>query len=98
MLAAILLAVVWMACQAFMPAVIGLAIDRGVTAEDGSELLRWTGVMLALGLLQAFSGIMRHRFAVVNWLTSAYRVVQLVTRQSVRLGATLPRRVSTGEV
>ena len=36
MLAAISLAVIWMACQAFMPAVIGLAIDRGVTAEDGS--------------------------------------------------------------
>ncbi len=98
MLLAVLLAVVWMTCQAFMPAVIGLAIDRGVTARDGSELLRWTGLMLGLGLLQALSGIMRHRYSVVNWLTSAYRVVQLVTRQSVRLGATLPRRVATGEV
>ncbi len=98
MLAAVLLAVVWMGCQAVMPAVIGIAIDRGVTAQDGSELLRWTGLMLALGVLQAVSGILRHRYAVVNWLTSAYRVVQLVTRQSVRLGATLPRRVATGEV
>ena len=41
---------------------------------------------------------MRHRFAVTNWLTAAYRVVQLVTRQAVRLGATLPKRVATGEV
>ena len=41
---------------------------------------------------------MRHRFAVTNWLTAAYRIVQLVARQAVHLGGTLPRKVSTGEV
>ncbi len=41
---------------------------------------------------------MRHRFAVTNWLIAAYRTVQLVTRQTVRLGGTLTRKVSTGEV
>ena len=41
---------------------------------------------------------MRHRFAVTNWLTAAYRVVQLTGRQAVHLGGTLPRKVSTGEV
>ena len=41
---------------------------------------------------------MRHRFAVTNWLTTAYRTVQLVGRQAVHLGATLPRKASTGEV
>ena len=55
-------------------------------------------VLLAIGLVQAASGIMRHRFAVTNWLTAAYRTVQLVTRQTVHLGGTLPRKVSTGEV
>jgi ABC-type multidrug transport system fused ATPase/permease subunit len=54
--------------------------------------------MLAIGLVQAGSGIMRHRFAVTNWLTAAYRTVQLVARHSVHLGAALPRKVSTGEV
>ena len=54
--------------------------------------------MLGIGLVQAVSGIMRHRFAVTNWLTAAYRTVQLVGRQAVHLGATLPRKVSTGEV
>ena len=54
--------------------------------------------MFAIGLVQAASGIMRHRFAVTNWLTAAYRTVQLVGRQSVDLGGTLPRKVSTGEV
>ena len=41
---------------------------------------------------------MRHRFAVTNWLTAAYRVVQLTGRHAVHLGGTLPRKVSTGEV
>ena len=41
---------------------------------------------------------MRHRFAVTNWLTAAYRTVQLVARHATHLGATLPKRVATGEV
>jgi ABC-type multidrug transport system fused ATPase/permease subunit len=90
--------VVWMSCQAVLPAILGRAIDRGVAARDQEQLLLWAGVMLAVGLLQAFTGIMRHRFAVTNWLTASYRVVQLVTRQAVRLGGSLPRKVSTGEV
>jgi ABC-type multidrug transport system fused ATPase/permease subunit len=90
--------IVWMSCQAVMPAVIGRAIDRGVAAKDGSALLTYAGVMLGIGLVQAVTGIMRHRFAVTNWLTAAYRTVQLVGRQAVHLGGALPRKVSTGEV
>lgn len=90
--------IVWMSCQAVMPAVIGRAIDRGVAARDGSALATYAGLLFGIGLLQAASGIMRHRFAVTNWLTTAYRTVQLVGRQAVRLGGTLPRKVSTGEV
>ena len=90
--------IVWMSSQAVMPAVIGKAIDSGVAARDTSALVRWSMVLLAIGLVQAASGIMRHRFAVTNWLIAAYRTVQLVSHQTVRLGATLPRKVSTGEV
>lgn len=90
--------IVWMSCQAVLPAVLGRAIDRGVAARDQRELVLWSGTMLAVGIVQAVTGIMRHRFAVTNWLTASYRVVQLATRQSVRLGGSLPRKVSTGEV
>ncbi|WP_206053601.1 ABC transporter ATP-binding protein [Nocardioides iriomotensis] len=90
--------VVWMVCQAVMPAVIGHAIDDGIAARDTSGLLQWTAAMLGIGILQAASGIMRHRFAVTNWLTAAYRTVQLVARHATHLGATLPKRVATGEV
>lgn len=87
-----------MVAQALMPAAIGLAIDRGLVGRDGGQLLRWSLVLLLLGLVQACLGTPQHRLAVFVWLDSAYRTVQLVTRQSVRLGATLPRRLSTGEV
>ena len=90
--------IVWMASQAVMPAVIGTAIDRGVAANDFGQLTLWAGVMLVIGLVQATSGIIRHRFAVTNWLTAAYRTVQLVARQATHLGGALPRKVSTGEV
>jgi ABC-type multidrug transport system fused ATPase/permease subunit len=93
-----LFGIVWMSCQAVMPAVIGRAIDLGVAAKDGSELVKYAGIMLAIGLVQAVTGIMRHRFAVTNWLTAAYRTVQLVGRQATHLCGALARKVSTGEV
>ncbi len=87
-----------MSSQAVLPAVLGRAIDEGVAGGDGAKLMKWASVMLVLGIAQAVFGIMRHRFAVTNWLTAAYRTVQLVTRHAVHLGGTLPRKVSTGEV
>ncbi|MEU7858972.1 ABC transporter ATP-binding protein [Nonomuraea sp. NPDC049141] len=90
-------ATVWWLVQALVPAVLGNGIDA-VTAKDTQALLIWSAIMLGLGLMQAFTGIMRHRMAVYNWLAAAYRTVQVTTRQATRLGATLPKRVSTGEV
>ena len=69
--------ILWMSSQAVMPFVIGRAIDRGVADQDGRALVTYAAVMFGIGVLQAVSGIMRHRFAVTNWLTAAYRVVQL---------------------
>jgi ABC-type multidrug transport system fused ATPase/permease subunit len=90
--------VLWMTAQAFVPAILGLAIDEGVAAGNSRRLLEWTAVLFAVGVVQAGAGIMRHRYAVVNWLTGAYRTVQVVTRHSARLGATLPKNLATGEV
>ena len=90
--------IVWMVAQAFMPAVIGSAIDAGVTRRDTTALLGWTGLLLTLGVVQAVAGIMRHRCAVSNWLQSAYRTIQVVVRHAGHLGSALPRRVATGEV
>src|SRR5512139_1698557 len=81
----VLWGVVWMVSQALMPAAIGKSLDAGVTAKDGGALLRWSGVVLLLGLTAGASGILRHRCAVTNWLSAAYRTVQLTSRQAARL-------------
>ncbi|MBO9523638.1 MAG: ABC transporter ATP-binding protein [Nocardioidaceae bacterium] len=93
-----LFGVIWMTASAVIPAVIGKAIDAGISEHDSAALWRWAAVLFGVGLVQAVSGIVRHRFAVTNWLTAAYRVVQLVARQATHLGATLSKRVATGEV
>jgi ABC-type multidrug transport system fused ATPase/permease subunit len=89
---------IWMVAQSVMPAIIGKAIDAGVADQNMSQLWLWALALLGVGVVQAAAGIVRHRFAVQNWLIAAYRTVQLVARHAVRLGATLPRRVATGEV
>ncbi len=93
-----LFGILWMGSQAFVPAILGKAIDQGIAAGDTERLLLWTSALFGVGVLQALAGIMRHRFAVVNWLSGAYRTVQVVTRKSADLGATLPKNLATGEV
>jgi ABC-type multidrug transport system fused ATPase/permease subunit len=98
MVAGISWGIVWMVSQALMPAVIGKAVDAGLADRDRAALVTWGIVLLGLGLVQAASGIIRHRFAVFNWLAAAYRTIQLTIAQANRLGATLPKRLATGEV
>ncbi|WP_344944772.1 ABC transporter ATP-binding protein [Sphaerisporangium flaviroseum] len=90
-------AVLWWTAQALVPAAMGQAIDS-LTHHNTEGLVRWSGVLLGLGVVTAFGGVMRHRLAVYNWLSAAYRTVQVTARQATRLGATLPKRLSTGEV
>jgi ABC-type multidrug transport system fused ATPase/permease subunit len=91
-------AIVWMICQALVPAIVGKAIDAGLTGRDGRELLVWGLVLLGVGLVQAGAGVSRHRLTVFNWLAAAFRTVQVAVRQSNRLGSALPRRLDAGEL
>lgn len=87
----------WLGAMAVMPAVVGRALDA-VVASSSTDLARWLLVLAAVGLLQVASGVVGHRYAVNAWLGAAYRTVQVVTRHVTRLGATLPKRISAGEV
>ncbi|MCW2876279.1 MAG: ABC-type multidrug transport system ATPase and permease component-like protein [Sphaerisporangium sp.] len=97
MLTGIGFAVLWWLGQALVPSALGKAVDS-LTAHDAEGLIRWSAVLLGLGVVTAFGGVMRHRLAVFNWLCAAYRTVQVTARQATRLGATLPKLLSTGEV
>ncbi|HEY0000979.1 MAG TPA: ABC transporter transmembrane domain-containing protein, partial [Actinoplanes sp.] len=94
---AIALAIVWMLCQAVVPAIVGKAIDAAGNSDERA-LLIWSLLLLAAGAGQAAAGIVRHRFAVVNYLASMFTTVQVTVRQAARLGSALTRRLDAGEV
>jgi ABC-type multidrug transport system fused ATPase/permease subunit len=98
MLIGTLFGVLWMASQAVLPFALGRALDEGIAGQDRGRLWLWTGVLLAIGLVQAGSGLARHRFAVANFLIGGARMQQLLARHVVHLGAELARHTSAGEV
>lgn len=93
-----LFGVLWMAAQALMPYAIGRAVQQGIVDRDNTRLAEWTLVLLGLGLTQAFCGVMRHRYAVFNWLQASYRLIQVVAHHAARSGPAMRSRLSTGEV
>ena len=98
LVAGVLFGVFWMVAQALMPFAIGRAVDGGVVDEDTRALALWTAVLLGLGIAQAFAGVMRHRYAVSNWLQASFRLVQVIGHHVARTGPAVRQRLSTGEV
>ncbi|MDN5854076.1 MAG: ABC transporter ATP-binding protein/permease [Actinomycetia bacterium] len=96
--AAVTTGILWMVAQAFVPAIIGRAIDDGIAAENMTALGYWAGALFVVGIIQSAAGIFRHRNSVQMWLDAAYRTVQLTSNKTTELGATLRKRVTTGEV
>ncbi len=96
--AGIVLGIVWMVAQAMMPFALGRAVDRGLSDDDTHALWLWAGVLLGLGVLQAVAGVLRHRFAVLNWLQASYRMIQVVSHHAVRAGPAVRAKLTTGEV
>ena len=46
----------WMLSQALLWTAVGAAIDHGVARHSASELFKWVGVVVLLGLFQALCG------------------------------------------
>src|SRR5690242_18762339 len=96
--AGVFFGIAWMVAQALMPFAIGRSIQDGIVDHDNKALAAWTLVLLLLGVVQAFAGVMRHRFAVFNWLQASFRLAQIVAHHAARSGPALRARLSTGEV
>jgi len=90
--------VIWMLAQALLPYALGRAVDDGLAAGDNGALLQWAAVLLALGTVQAFAGVSRHRAAVSNWLQASFRMVQVVAHHAARSGPAIRAKLTTGEV
>jgi ABC-type multidrug transport system fused ATPase/permease subunit len=87
----------WMIAQALVPAAIGAAIDA-LASHRVPAFTEDCLTVLGLGVLTAVTGVLRHRRVVANFLDAAYRIIQLITDHAARLGDTLARLISTGEV
>ena len=98
LVAGVLFGILWMVSQALMPFTIGRAIEDGIVEHDNKALALWTLLLLGLGALQAFAGIMRHRMAVFNWLLASFRMAQVVGHHASRAAPAVRGRLSTGEV
>lgn len=95
---AVVFGVTWMVTQALFPAAMSRAIDQGIVQHDGATLAYWCAVLVALGVVSTGAGMLRHWFAVNNWLRAAFRAVQLVGWHSSGVGEALPRQTPTGDV
>lgn len=88
----------WMLGLVVPPYLIAHAIDDGLRAKDMGQLGLWTGLVVLAGMANSGIGILRHRTMTFIRQDAGFRTVQVVVRHAVRVGAELPRRVSTGEV
>jgi len=95
---AIAFGIVWMVAQALMPYAIGQAIQQGIVDGNHDALVRFCTLLAVLGVVQAAAGVMRHRYAVQNWLQASYRLVQLVGYHVAHSGDAVRGQLSTGEV
>ncbi|WP_326609956.1 ABC transporter ATP-binding protein/permease [Streptomyces scopuliridis] len=89
---------VWMIGLTLPPYLLSRAIDDGLEPGNRAAFLGWVGALFGVGVANAWVGMMRHRTMTRVRHDAAFRTVRVVVRQATRLGATLPRRVTAGEV
>jgi ABC-type bacteriocin/lantibiotic exporter with double-glycine peptidase domain len=93
-----LVAVLEFAPGAVGPFLVGRIVDRGITQQDMQTVLVLSLALLAMIVVGAASGVLRHTLIVGAWLVAMYGVMQLVTRKTTQMGHVLPRRTPTGEI
>ncbi len=89
--------VLWMLCQALWPYILGRAVDVA-TAGVGGALLTWCGILLVLAIVQSLAGMMRHRMAVSNWLSSSLGIARLIGHHSADTGTAITATTASGEI
>ncbi|MBN0048913.1 ABC transporter ATP-binding protein [Streptomyces actuosus] len=93
-----LLGSAWMVLLSATPWLMARAVDDGLEHGDLGALARWTSLMVAVGAVNAWLSVMRHRTMTRVRMDANFRTVKVVVGHTVRLGAALPRRVGAGEV
>jgi ABC-type multidrug transport system fused ATPase/permease subunit len=93
----VIFGVIWMLCQAIWPYLLGRAIDDGVSARS-PDIWLWCLALLVVALVQAASGVMRHRMAVKNLLRASLGVGRLIGHHSAQTGPAITATTASGEI
>jgi ABC-type multidrug transport system fused ATPase/permease subunit len=88
----------WAAAQGVSPGLIGEGINAGLVARDQTALLWWGIAIFGVGAGQVLSDTLAERFSLSSRIGSGYQTLQIVTRHTCDLGATVGRRVSAGDL
>ncbi|MFD8354203.1 ABC transporter transmembrane domain-containing protein [Streptomyces coelicoflavus] len=97
-LAGAVFASVWMVLLAATPYLMARAVDHGLEPGDLGALAGWTGAMVAVGGVNTWLGVLRHRTMTKVRMDANFRTVKVVVGHATRLGAALRSQVGTGEV
>lgn len=97
-LAGALWGTLWTTSLMLPPYLISLAIDDGLRHHDLGALAGWVLLLVCVGLVTAWLGVMRHRTMTRIRMESTFRTNTLIVAHATRLGAVLPRLMSAGEV
>lgn len=92
------LGTLWMVGLTLPPYLLSRAIDDGLRPNHFSTLVAWVAILFAVGVLNAYVSIMRHRTLTKVRMDGAFRTVHAVVEQATRLGGALDRSVTAGEV
>lgn len=90
--------IIWMLCQAVWPYLLGRAVDDGIAAGRFSAVWLWCAALLAVALLQAAAGMLRHRMAVHNSLRASLGTGRLVGHHSAGTGSAITATTASGEI
>ncbi|MGW5876769.1 ABC transporter ATP-binding protein [Nocardiopsis terrae] len=88
----------WMVGLMVPPYLLSRAIDDGLRAGNTRALFLWAGVTAAAAVATAAVSILRHRTLSLVRMDAAHRTMRVVTRHATVLGASLSRRVTSGEL
>ncbi|GAA1597147.1 ABC transporter ATP-binding protein [Kribbella karoonensis] len=88
----------WMVGLTVPPWVLSRTVDDGLAARDISALAWWVLLLLGVSVLNALLGIARHRTMTKIRMDASFRSVRATVWHTSRLGASLSRRMSAGEV
>lgn len=79
------------------PVAVGLAV-QAVIDKSWPKLFMAGLLLLAMGAAKAGADSFFHQAVVTNWISTASRLQQLLSRKAAELGSMLTRRIAAGEV